>query len=189
MTKYILHGGFTSEINELNNSFYRELTRDVDDGAKILFVYFSRTLDEYSGLFENDRQRTLENTDRDNLNFILASQETFLDQLKDSDVVYMRGGNTNQLMHTLKKFPNLSDSFEGKTIAGSSAGAYALATWGTAHNEDSARQGLGILPVKVICHHQSEKLPPTESSVKEIQELDKDLELVLLKDFEWKVFN
>lgn len=49
MSKYILHGGFERQNNELNNSFYRELVRDLPDGATLLLVYFAS---EYEGVRE-----------------------------------------------------------------------------------------------------------------------------------------
>ncbi|MDP3093491.1 MAG: hypothetical protein Q8N16_01890 [bacterium] len=46
MTKYILHGGYTKEINRDNDSFFTEITADAKNGAQILLCYFARKSEE-----------------------------------------------------------------------------------------------------------------------------------------------
>ena len=76
----------------------------------------------------------------------------------------------------------------GKTIAGSSAGAYAIATLSASHHEETAREGLSLAPIRVICHYQSDRLPPKAESVTALKATVQNLELITLKDYEWKVF-
>lgn len=42
MTKYILHGGYTGEPNELNKSFYREITKGLQEKKKIFLECLSK---------------------------------------------------------------------------------------------------------------------------------------------------
>jgi len=41
MSKYILHGGYTSKRNHLNNSFFKEITKALEGEIKILLIYFA----------------------------------------------------------------------------------------------------------------------------------------------------
>lgn len=49
-------------------------------------------------------------------------------------------------------------------------------------------KGLGILKVKVVCHYNSDRFDVGTEAVEQMKQYPDDLELVVLKDFEWKVF-
>jgi len=83
----------------------------------------------------------------------------------------------------------LKPLLEGKTVAGSSAGAYALARFGASHDEAEVREGLGLVPIRIVCHYESTELPPNAESVSLLKNTAPELELVFLKDFEWKVLS
>jgi hypothetical protein len=189
MTTYILHGGYTRIDNDLNNSFFREILKNVPVGGKILIVLFAVNNPDTNrdGLFNSLSQKFTEQADGKNVSFTLANETDFEKQLYESDAVYIHGGNTPTLLAILKNYLNLKDKFENKTVAGSSAGAYALVTFGAAHTEEHIREGLAILPIRLVCHFESETLPPSETSLKELQEINPVLELVILNDCEWKV--
>jgi peptidase E len=124
-----------------------------------------------------------------NISFAQATEADFEQQLQAANAVYIHGGNTPTLLAILKNYENLKDKFEDKTIAGSSAGAYALVTHCTTHTEEHLRGGLAILPIRLVCHFESPELPPNETSLSELQNVDQSLELIYLKDCEWKVIH
>lgn len=189
MTKYILHGGFTSEENASNNAFYKEFTRDVPDKGTILLIYFAtREEKEIPEKSKRHIERIQAQSEGRSFNFVIATKEKFISQIEESDAICFYGGSTNKLMKVLRTYQNLEPFFEGKTIAGSSAGTYALARFGPSHDEEKIREGLGIVPVRVVCHYESLKLPPNEKAVSMLKNTAPELELVLLEDFEWKVF-
>ncbi len=189
MTKYILHGGFTRKDNELNRTFYGEVVRDIPDGGIILLIYFaSRTEEHTTESFEYQIKMFTVAAHGKKINFVIATKEDFLDQLKRSDAVYFNGGSTNKLLKILRTYPDLKSLLEGKTVAGSSAGAYALAHFGASHDKPEVREGLGLVPIRVVCHYKSAKLPPNAESVSLLRNTSPELELIFLKDFEWKVF-
>ena len=127
MTKYILHGGFERQNNEPNNSFYRELVRDLPTGATLLLVYFASEYEEVREAFTEQTNRVHEITGKD-LRFVLATEEDFMSQVRQADGVHFRGGNTTKLLSILRGYPELVTVLkEKKVISGSSAGAYALA--------------------------------------------------------------
>jgi hypothetical protein len=190
MATYILHGGFEREDNELNNTFYQELLKDIPENGRLLLVHFAstHTPGEVKEVHELQTKR-LQTLAGKNINVEFATEEDFLEQVRNADAVHMRGGHTPKLLATLKKYPELQSLFSTKTVSGSSAGAYALAAYGVGHSEEGIREGLGIVPVRLICHYESEELPPDPESCIKLENMDSRLELVKLRDFEWRIFN
>jgi cyanophycinase len=88
-----------------------------------------------------------------------ARQTVLLAQLKNADLVYFTGGDPVYLLETMRDSPAWKAAKgaweEGRTIAGSSAGAMILGgqMWAPGHGW---RQGLGLIPqIAVIPHHAS----------------------------------
>lgn len=191
MTKYILHGGYTSTDNELNHTFYEEITRDVPDKATILLCYFASQEEDNSNRFKEDRGRLNERSHAKDFTFLLANEKDFIEQLKQANALYIRGGSTPKLLRVLKKYTDFKENVDGKTIAGSSAGAYAIGRFSPFHDDESGgkvREGLGLLPLRVVCHYESPDLPPNPQAFSSLKNMPQELDLVLLRDFEWKVF-
>lgn len=187
MTKYIFHGGGTAGESGSNDSFFHEISRDVKEGGSILLVYFASRSDDSSEKAEQDMHKLKNAAEGKQLRFVVATHEAFLSQIAEADAVYLRGGSTEKLLAALSVYPNLKEHFAGKTIAGSSAGAYVLSTLYSSHYEDAVAHGLGIVPVKVVTHYQSEKMPPKMGSVEALKKVSADLPLIILKEGEWEV--
>jgi len=191
MTKYILHGGFTSTDNELNRTFYGEVTRDVPDGGKILLCYFASVDEDNTRRFNEDSEKIKQQSNGKVFNFLLADEKNFIEQLKRSDALYLRGGSTPKLCGVLNKYDDFKEILEGKTVAGSSAGAYVIGKYSAFHDDASGgkvREGLGLLPLRVVCHYESIDLPPNPEALELLMNTEPELEAVLLRDFEWKIF-
>lgn len=182
-TRYLLHGGHTSIPNELNNNFFQELQRDVPDGGSVLLVYFSHPPEKFQEIYDKQIKVLKKNSGGKTLNYVLASKQDFLQQLKQANAVYLHGGDTHRLLDFLKRFPEFPQLIKGKTISGSSAGAYVLATW--AYNNDTKEliQGFGILPIKIHAHHAGQA--EVENILKSLPD---NLELVLIPEFETREF-
>ena len=188
MTKFILHGGFTRRDNELNRTFYEEFVKDVPNHGNILLVYFASRYEDVSETYEEMSKRIQEQSGDKEFRFTQASEEDFMKQLGDADAVYFHGGSTNKLLDVLRTYLGIEKQIAGKTVGGSSAGAYAIAKYGASHSEDRVREGLGLLPIRLACHYESEELPPAEGAMKVLKESFTEFELILLKDCDWKVF-
>jgi peptidase E len=190
MTKFILHGGFIRKNSELNTEFLRELVKDVPENGNVLMVYFANeTEEEIPEKFQAHIKMFQDKVPEKKVLLSTATKENFIEEIAKSDAVLINGGDTRKLINILQAYPDLRQAMNGKTIAGSSAGAYALAAYGGAHSENQVREGLGYVPVRVICHFESLDLPPNAESLQLLENTRPDLELVYLKDFEWKVFN
>ncbi|HEV7702229.1 MAG TPA: Type 1 glutamine amidotransferase-like domain-containing protein [Candidatus Paceibacterota bacterium] len=191
-TKFILHGGYTRTDNEMNRSFFEEITRDVPDGGTILLCYFASQEEDVQKKFQEDSISIKKQTHSKNLKFLLATEENFMDQVKKASAIYIRGGSTPKLLETLNKYPDFKNNLKNKTVAGSSAGAYAIGNHSPFHSDETGeevRQGLGLLPLPIACHYESESLAPNKRSLTRLKSLDPKLEPILLKDFEWKIIN
>lgn len=181
MTKYILHGGAAAVINEDNDKFYQEILKDAPDNSKILLVYFAKELDRVPKNKAEDMDSFTRNNDSKKLSYEVAEEEKFIDQIKNSDVVFIHGGSTVKLMGVLSMFTNLQEAFTGKIIAGESAGANALSVCCYSPSADAIVQGLGIISVKTIPHFK----PGQEAKFVGVRP---EIEALFLPEFQYKVF-
>lgn len=160
MTKYILHGGETSRSSKDNDDFFFEMIKDASDSVLVLLVYFSRPKEQWKSRMSQDVDRFVSvSPDRD-IHFVLADEDmdVFKTQIEKADVIYMRGGNTQMLLDTLRNCEDFGNLINGKVVSGSSAGACALSKYfHTGKSESVARDGLGILPLKVFVHYLEDK--------------------------------
>ena len=179
-TKFIIHGGFAGHINDQNDSFFKEMLKDTPDNPKVLLVYFAKELDRIPVNKEEDFVQFERNKRNKNISFQVADEKFFVEQIKVADVIYLHGGNTLKLLETLKKFPHLKELFTGKIIAGESAGAHALSSLFYSKNAGGVLQGLGFVPVQIICHYIGENVEKLPKNSK--------LETLLLADYQYRVF-
>ncbi len=91
------------------------------------------------------------------LEYQLAKTADFDNQINWADVVYLcgssGGGATERLFKVLSKVDDLRKKFDGKTIAGESAGANCLAKYCYSRSS-GVIEGLGLVPVKLIAHYE-----------------------------------
>jgi len=187
MTKIILHGGFTRDDNESNRSYYREITKDLGEGSTVLVVLFAREVDEYPDLMKDEINKLTQSTNK-HLNIVQASEDEFMKQVKGSDAVVIRGGDTAKLMEVFKRHPEFMEAVKDKVVAGSSAGAYLFSRYYHSGTRNKVFEGLGILPIRIACHYGSKELEGRGNPLEQLEEYPHDLELVVLKDYEWRVF-
>lgn len=181
-TKYILHGGDAHIINTENDPFYAEILKDTPDNLKILLVYFANDP-------EKNEERKSGNIEQFNrvkgnkkLEFEIANENIFLDQIKNSDIIYIRGGTTPRLIESFSKFENLEKAFEGKVVSGESAGMNSLSKLSFSKS-GGIMHGLGIINVKSIPHYHG-----SFEGDKELEKIAPELESLYLSEFEYKVF-
>lgn len=182
-TIYLLHGGYPKVRNELNKKFYQRLQRDLPDGANLLLVYFSRPLEKVPEIFEMQKVDLAENTRGKKIHYEVATEENFLEQLKNADAIYLHGGDTHRLLDIVKRFPEFSELIKGKVVGGSSAGAYILASWAFNNDTQEIIQGLGILPIMIHAHHKGE-----QEVINILNTIPGNLELILIPDYETREY-
>lgn len=173
MTKYILHGGATTNKTNDNKKFFSEIIEDIKKPINILCVYFARDKEEWEKLFNEEKLNFSNVVKNKNLIFTLASDnlKRFIEQIKGSDVIFLRGGRNQLIFEMLGKIDDLKNLFQNKTIAGSSAGAYALSKYYYRNSADEIREGTGVLPIKTIAHYSEEKLDSSQKLKKHKEDL------------------
>lgn len=180
MTKYILHGGALKKNNKDNVLFLREIVSDLPDPVSILIVCHMMDDKDWNEVLEDDRRKFKAAIPDRELNLILADEDkdTFIEQVKKADVVFMHGGRTRIIRDFLKEIPNIESLWKGKTVAGTSAGALALTKYWYENDDDTYNIGLGILPFKLFCHYTDEK----SDKLEELKTFKENIEVRTLAD-------
>jgi peptidase E len=156
MTKFILLGGYLSRAQDGGKSFADELVKGFGDSPKILLCFFARPQETWRHIFEKELAAFRAYMPNKNPEIKLAHTDTYTEQVRWADVIYMRGGITDNLIEVLKRDLSWTKELDGKTLAGSSAGADAIATHHFNLDTKTVGSGLGLLPVKVIPHWKSD---------------------------------
>ena len=193
MTTFILHGGYTREQNDSNKGFYREIVKRLPHHATIVLSYFASTDEKkIPHTFADHCALLKEAAPEKELTFVQASKQDLRWQLSRADALLLNGGDNDKLIDALKQYPDFKTLIDGKTVAGSSAGAHALSTFYYSNDDGNVREGLAVIGVRVICHFESKQYKNAHNEPGTIlalmNEYPKDLDLITLRDYEWKEF-
>jgi len=156
MTKYILNSGGLRRYPEKLALFHREILKGLGDNPKILFCMFARKREDWEEKFKEYKDGFSNSIDKNIKPVIeLAMPEKFEEQVKESDVIILFGGDDYLIQYWLKQY-DLPKIWEGKVVAGSSAGSNVLAEHFWTSDWKKCMNGFGILPIKFIAHYKSE---------------------------------
>lgn len=183
MVKFLLHGGYTNYRNKDNNDFYKEMTTGFSGDVRVLINCFARDEKQVVEKVKRHKERLLLHGVNKKLEFKVANLEEFDDQIRWSDVIYIDGGDTFQLVKKLSFSRNLEKLFEGKVVGGSSAGVYVLAKYFYSNDVGRIGKGLGILNIKAYCHYE----PKDTQIVKKLTSYKEKLPLLILPNYKWVV--
>lgn len=180
-TKIIVSGGYANEINSENTKFYREILRDTPDKLSVLIILFAKPKDVWAekSQYVIDQFERVEGSKA--IKYSIATEKDLEGQLDKSDIVYIHGGDTDLLIESIQKHSDFINEIKGKIVAGESAGTYLLSRCFYSKTLQEIRDGLGIIPVKVVCHFKGK-------NEDKLNDCPDNLEKLLLKDFEHKVY-
>ena len=194
MVKYILIGGYLHKAVDGGKAFCEELVKDFDKKPiRILDCMFARKPEFWQETLEKD-QNFFSKFITD-FELELADPDNFTEQVKNSDVIFLRGGYTSPLIDLLSKDPSWMKELDGKVLAGSSAGGDAIAKYYCVLKTHRVGDGLGLLPVKFIPHWKSDYSDEEVSDINWDEELQKlkeykeELPIYTVHEGEFKVFN
>lgn len=191
MTKFILVGGYIQKGTEGGRAFAEELVKGFVEPVKILDCMFARPPEAWQSTFEADKEFFGRVLPAKKLQFVLADPDQFLAQVAGADAIFLRGGRTDDLLKLLAHAPDWVKNLKGKTVAGTSAGADALATYFYSLDDLKLGDGLGLVSVKTIPHFRSDYNAPNidwDKAEAELKAYKDDLPLVTLREGEFKVF-
>lgn len=195
MTKYLLNSGGIRNSSDRGEKFFREVLSGYGPSPRLLVCTFAQPREDweekyaedvvlFNTFFAKDIQPTLD----------LAFPNTFEEQIRKSDVIYIHGGDDHLIQYWLKKF-NLTKLFDGKTVATNSASSHALSRYFWTCDWRQCMEGLGILPIKFLAHFKSDygKNDPRgpiqwDTAYALLQECgDKNLPIYALREGEYKI--
>lgn len=152
---YILAGGFMKKALDGGQAFFRALIGDRKT-ANVLICCFAMPQDQWQKGYDDDKDKILSVNRGATLSFQNANLVNFLSQITWADVIIFRGGSTQQLIDNLKKVQGWQNNLSGKTVVGSSAGAYMLASsYVVTESTPQLATGLGLLPIVIATHYRS----------------------------------
>lgn len=193
MTKYILVGGYVHKAPDEGKAFCEELVRDINKKpVKILDCIFARKPEEWKEVMEKDRiffSKFISDFELE-----LADPNNFTEQVKNSDIIYLKGGYTSSIMDLLTRDTSWMKELDGKVVAGSSAGGDAIAKYYCVLKTSRVGDGLGLLPIKFIPHWKSDYSDEEvrdinwEDELQKLKDYKEDLPIFTLTEGEFKVF-
>jgi len=188
MTKYILVGGYPHKAEDGGNAFFMSLIQNKAEPVKFLECLFSRPKENWEESFLQDKNYLETNITEIKLDIKCATEENFIEELKWADSVYFRGGETELLLERLSKHKGWEILLEGKTIAGSSAGAYMLSKYYYDIESLNIKGGLGLTDTKVIVHFQSPNYKVEwKKAINELKDYKESLPIYALSEGEFKI--
>lgn len=156
MTKYILNSGATKRHPEKTILFFQEMIKGLGKEPRILSCSFAEKRENWEEKFAAYTESFAALMPSDiKPKFTMAMPDTFAQQVKDSDIISMSGGDDHLLMYWLKQF-NLPELWEGKVVATSSASSNILSKHFWTNDWRRCFDGLGILPIKFLPHYKSD---------------------------------
>lgn len=191
MTKYILIGGYPRKAEDGGKALAEEMAKGFQDPIKLLICYFARPRIQWEVNAVEDHLFFNGHLSPRKVEYQMAQVDTFIEQLRWADVMYIRGGTTATLLEKLAQCGDWNKELDGKTIAGSSAGAMAIAKYD--YNLDTLKlsEGLGLVPVKVLVHYRSNYNAPNidwDKAETELKAYKEDLPVLCLREGEFKVY-
>jgi len=193
MTKYILNSGGIRNNPEGGKKFFAEVIKDLGNNPKVLICLFAYSREHWSNKFNELKNQSLY---PENINpiFDLAFPDEFENQIKNSDVLYMYGGDDHLIQYWLNKF-DIPKIWEGKVVATSSCSSQAISKYFWTCDWRENMDGIGVLPIKFISHYQSDfghddPRGPIDwgKSYEELKEYKEDLPIYALKEGEFVIF-
>lgn len=159
---FILHGGQTREENAFNDAFFACFTKYVPkETVRILLCYFARSADEWEALYKRDVEKIKKQSSKKIVTTIAQNADELLMLLPTYDVLFVQGGEAENIEQYYPKLSELGEKLKGKIYIGSSMGAfmacenYVLSF--PRQDETNAHAGLGLLPFNILCHWNVEK--------------------------------
>src|SRR3989344_4720811 len=190
MTKFILVGGYPRRAADGGKGLAQEMVKGFKEPIKMLICYFARPTIQWKLNAVEDRQCFRKHLVGKKVEFKTAQIENFSEQVNWANVIYLRGGRTEKLLKLLGQCGDWEKELSGKTIAGSSAGAHALSKYNFNLDKLKLDEGIGLVPVKVLVHYQSNYNAPNidwNEALEELKNYKENLPTYTLREGEYVI--
>lgn len=192
MSKYILVGGYPRKAQDGGKALAEEMVRGFNEPIKLLVCYFARPQLQWKINMVEDHLFFRNHLKGKKIDFQTAKVETFIEQIKWANTIYIRGGKTDKLFKLLNQCEGWEKELIGKTLTGSSAGAMAIAKYDYNLDNLKLENGLGLVPVKVLVHYRSNYNAPNvdwDKAYSELKNYKEDLPILALAEGEFEIIN
>lgn len=155
MTKYVVNSGGIDKSVDKGRAFFSEVVEGLGSEPKFLLCSFAQPREVWEEKFSSySLDFTAQMPHGVKPKFELAFPDTFTEQLKATNALYMAGGDDYLLQYWLKQF-DLPAIWNGKVIATNSASSNALSKYYWTCDWRQCGDGLGVLPIKFLPHYMS----------------------------------
>ena len=155
MTKYVIQSGGIKRLPNQAEAYFAELLKGLGPNPKLLWCFFATLPDPVEEHYEEYIKLLAPYFPDDVTPIHLNAQiESFVEQVKEVDVVYLHGGRVSPLTEIFGGF-NFTELFAGKVVGTNSASTLMLAKHGWTCDERCCIDGLGVWPARVMVHYDS----------------------------------
>lgn len=155
MTKYVVNSGNVRGNVEKARRYLAEALKGLGDKPRILFCFFANAREDWEEKYENYTNDLANYLPKEiTPTFDMAMPSNFIEQIHDTDIIWICGGDDHLLLYWLRQF-DLPKIWEDKTIATSSASSNAVSTHFWTCDWRECLDGLGLVPIKFISHYKS----------------------------------
>lgn len=163
MITYVLHGGNSRANTADNEKFFGYFSNLIGkQKIKILFCYWSRERERWGEHIELQKQKILTQASGKTIEFdLVENEDDLIPKLKEADVFYVVGGEEYLIKPYYQILSKAKKYLDGKVYIGSSMGvmiaveSFVLSL--TEQEENKVFEGLGWLPIQVLCHWDIEQ--------------------------------
>ncbi len=190
MTRYILVGGYPYKAKDGGKGMCKEAVKGFTQPVNILICLFARQREEWNKLFKDNKYFFKRNLLDVELDFTLADENNFVNQIKETNLLYFSGGDTTNLLNILKKTSGWLNGLDGKTVMGSSAGTDILSTYNYDIEFFKCSDGFGLAPVKTIVHYRTDGYTPPvgwKAAYEDLKQYKEELPILALREGEYEV--
>ncbi|OGY61277.1 MAG: hypothetical protein A3H06_00980 [Candidatus Colwellbacteria bacterium RIFCSPLOWO2_12_FULL_44_13] len=192
MIKYILVGGYPRKAPDNGKALAEEMVKGFNEPIKLLVCYFARPKLQWKINMVEDHLFFTNHLKGKKIEFQTAKVETFIEQIRWANTIYIRGGRTDKLFKLLNQCEGWEKELNGKTLTGSSAGAMAIAKYDYNLDNLKLENGLGLVPVKVLVHYRSNYNAPHidwDKAYLELKNYKEDLPILALAEGQFEIIN
>lgn len=190
MTTYILYGGDTKPDTADTRLFFKQFTDLVPkDHVKILLCYFAREKSKWSRMFEKNKAQIIAQSSKTTDIQMVDAPEDLRNKLNDADVLYVEGGEEENLRPYVEQLSFLENTLLDKVYIGSSMGAflasrhYVLSLDG--QNTGHVFDGLGLVPYNTLCHWDIEKYK--DKKIQMLKDIDPQTPILQIEEQKFKI--
>jgi hypothetical protein len=185
---FILLGGRIYSAKDGGKAFCDEILQRVTSRpVRVLDCLFARPESEWVERFGEDGKFFEQHSSE--FEITLAKSGMFVEQVENADVVFFQGGIPKVLIGALEKEDGWREALQDKIVVGSSGGADVLCQYYGVGKTGRVGEGLGLIPVKFIPHWKNDESFDWDTLLENLKNYGEDLETVVLREGEFKVFN